>query len=90
VTSDELANVAISVTALAVEPGLRTVLRAATNEVTRETRALFPVGIAQDVERIAATALAASALERDVIGAFVYEGHSCVQHPDGSLAQFPA
>lgn len=90
VTSDELANIAVSVSALAVEPILRTVLRAGGNEVTRETQALFPVGVAQDVQRVAATALAATALGYDLEQAFVHDGRAYIVMPDGAIEPFPA
>jgi TrkA-N domain len=89
VTSDELANIAVSVSALAVEPRVRTVLRAGGNEVTRETQALFPVGVAQDVQRIAATSLAATALGHDLEQAFMHDGRAYIQLPDGSIEPFP-
>lgn len=90
VTSDEYANIAISVTALAVEPTLRTVLRAGTNDVTRETQALFPVGVPQDLQRIAAAALAATALGRKFVQAFEHGGVTYLHLPDGSVAPFPS
>lgn len=90
VTSDELANIAISVTAIAVQPRLRTVLRAGSNEVTRETQALFPVGVAQDLDRIAATALAATAVGHDLVHAFMHDGVPYVQLADGAIVRFPA
>jgi hypothetical protein len=89
VTSDERENIAVSVAALAVAPGVRTVLRAGSNEVTRETQALFPIGVAQDMQRIAATALAASALGRDVVQAFVHGGDTYVHLRGGAIERFP-
>jgi len=89
VTSDELVNVNIAVTALAVEPGLRTVLRAGSNEVTRETQALFPVGVAVDVVRVAAVALAGAALGDDNVRGFAAGDATWLLQPDGSLERFP-
>lgn len=89
VTSDELANISISVSALAVQPGLRTVLRAGSNEVTRETAALFPIGVAQDLDRVAATALAATAIGHELAHAFVHGGASYIETPTG-IERFPA
>jgi Trk K+ transport system NAD-binding subunit len=90
VTSDELANVAISVTALAVEPELRTVLRAGSNEVTRETQALFPVGLAVDVVRIASAALAGAALGDNHARGFCVGEETWLLQSDGTLGRFPA
>jgi voltage-gated potassium channel Kch len=89
VTSDELVNVSVSVAALAVEPSLRTVLRAGSNEVTRETQALFPVGVAVDVERIAAVALAGAALSDDHVRGFVAGDETWLLAADGNVRRFP-
>jgi len=88
VTSDELANISISVSALAVQPGLRTVLRAGSNEVTRETAALFPIGVAQDLDRVAAAALAATAIGHELAHAFVHGGRSYIETATG-IERFP-
>ena len=89
VTSDELVNVNVSVAALAVEPGLRTVLRAGSNEVTRETQALFPIGVAVDVVRIAAVALAGAALGDDFVRAFAVGDETWLLRADGTVGRFP-
>ncbi len=88
VTSDELVNVAISVAALAVQPGLPTVLRAGSNDVTRETAALFPIGVAQDLDRIAAAAIAATAIGHQLAHAFAHRGETWIETETG-LARFP-
>ncbi len=89
VTSDELVNVAISVAALAVQPGLPTVLRAGSNDVTRETAALFPIGVAQDLDRIAAAAIAATAIGHELAHAFAHRGETWIETSTG-LERFPA
>jgi voltage-gated potassium channel Kch len=88
VTSDELANISISVAALGVQPGLRTILRAGSNEVTRETAALFPIGVAQDLDRVAAAAVAATAIGHELAHAFVHRGETYIETPDG-IDRFP-
>lgn len=88
VTSDELANISISVAALAVEPALRTILRAGSNEVTRETAALFPIGLAQDLDRVAAAAVAATAIGHELAHAFVHRGETYIETP-GGIEPFP-
>lgn len=91
VTSDELANISISVAALAVEPRLRTILRAGSNEVTRETAALFPIGVAQDLDRVAAAALAATAIGHELAHAFVHRGETYIETVGGDgIERFPA
>jgi len=89
VTSDELANIAISVSALAVQPGLRTILRAGSNEVTRETAALFPIGIAQDLDRVAAAAVAATAVGHELAHAFLHRGETFIETAGGGIERFP-
>ncbi|HEY4278187.1 MAG TPA: NAD-binding protein [Conexibacter sp.] len=89
VTSDELANITISVSALAVQPGLRTVLRAGSNEVTRETAALFPIGIAQDLDRVAAAAVAATAVGHQLAHAFLHRGETYIETAGGGIERFP-
>lgn len=89
VTSDELVNVAISVAALAVQPGLQTVLRAGSNDITRETAALFPIGVAQDLDLIAAAAIAATAIGHELAHAFAHRGETWIETAAG-LERFPA
>jgi hypothetical protein len=89
VTSEELVNVTVSVTALAVDPTLRTVLRSGSNEVTRETQALFPIGVAKDLVRVAATALAAAALQQEHVHAFSIEDRTWVLTERAGLRKFP-
>jgi Trk K+ transport system NAD-binding subunit len=89
VTSDELANIAVSVTALAVAPRLCTVLRAGSNDVVRETQALFPIGVAQDLERIAAAALAGEAMGYDARQAFLDGDATYLELASGAIVPFP-
>lgn len=89
VSSDEVTNIAVSLTALAVHPRLRTVLRAGGNDVTRETQALFPVGAARDLPAIAGAALASTALGRRVAVAFAADNQTFVQLDDGTMLQTP-
>lgn len=86
VSSDEVTNIAVSLTALAVAPGLRTVLRAGGNDVTRETQALFPVGAALDLPAIAGAALASTALGHGVAVAFAVDNQTFVQLDDGRIS----
>jgi hypothetical protein len=59
VTSDDHVNVAVCVSALALRDDLRVVLRAGDDDAVTETRALFPIGVVRDVNRLAAAELAA-------------------------------
>jgi voltage-gated potassium channel Kch len=58
VTSDDHVNVAVSVAALALRDDLRVVLRAGDDAAVTETRALFPIGVVRDVNRLAGHELA--------------------------------
>jgi len=62
VTSDDHINIAVSVAALAANEELRVVLRAGDDDAVTETRALFPIGVARDVNRITAAHFADLAL----------------------------
>ncbi|HET6508007.1 MAG TPA: NAD(P)-binding protein [Baekduia sp.] len=53
VTSDDHVNVAVSVAALGLRDDLRVVLRAGDDDAVTETRALFPIGVVRDVNRLA-------------------------------------
>lgn len=62
VTSDEIENISVAVTALAVREDLPTLVRAGSGDVMDETRALFSIGVVRDVYLIGGTLLAAAAL----------------------------
>ena len=53
--SDDLDNVAVAVTANAVAPATRVVLRAGEHEAIAETRSLLPLGTTRDVTALGAT-----------------------------------
>lgn len=61
VTSEDLTNIAACVAARALAPQLRIVLRAGDGDVTAESQALFRLGTACDVLRLAGAVLAAAA-----------------------------
>jgi Trk K+ transport system NAD-binding subunit len=89
VTSEQLTNVAVAVAALAVEPDVRIVLRAGHDEVIRESRSLFHIGLVRDATELAATVLAATAVGKDVDHAFVYDDRTYVRLADGRIERFP-
>ncbi len=62
VTSDDHVNIAVSVAALAARTDLRVILRAGDDDAVTETRALFPIGVVRDVNRLAAVRFADLAL----------------------------
>ncbi len=88
VTSDEVENIAIVVSAHGEHPPLRTLLRAGRGEVRNETRALLGLGIVRDVYRIGGTVLAAAALGSDASEAFLHERTVYLVGPDGHIEPF--
>jgi voltage-gated potassium channel Kch len=86
VTSDEIENIAIVVTAHGQHEQLRTLLRAGRGEIRNETRALLKRGVVRDVYRIGGTLLAAAALGSDACEAFVHELYLVT--PDGRIEPF--
>jgi voltage-gated potassium channel Kch len=88
VTSDEIENIAIVVTAHGEHEQLRTLLRAGRGEVRNETRALLKLGVVRDVYRIGGTLLAAAALGSDACEAFVHEQIVYLVTPDGRIEPF--
>jgi voltage-gated potassium channel Kch len=90
VTSQEVENISIAVAALGMQEDLRTILRAGRGEVINETRALFSIGVVQDVHRIGGTLLAAAALGSDATEAFLHEQTVYLITPDGRIEPFEA
>jgi hypothetical protein len=62
VASDGLENIAVAVTARAIVPDLRIVLRAGGDDITAESQSLFRIGTVCDVARIAGPFVAARLL----------------------------
>lgn len=85
VTSDEIANIAIVVSAHGRHEQLRTLLRAGSGDVRAETRALLKLGVVRDVYRIGGTLLAAAALGSDACEAFVHDQVVHLIRPDGQI-----
>ena len=88
VTSDELENIGVAVTAHGIRDGLAIALRAGDGDATTEVRSLFQIGIVRDVYRIAGTALAAVALGYDAEEAFPYEGTLYLVNAAGDIEPF--
>lgn len=90
VTSHEVENISIAVTARGMTPELRTVLHAGRGEVINETRSLFHIGVIRDVYRIGGTVLAAAALGSDANEGFLHEQTSYLLTPDQEIKHFEA
>jgi TrkA-N domain len=88
VTSDEIENIAIVVSAHGECEELRTLLRAGRGEALNETRALLKLGVVRDVYRIGGTLLAAAALGSDACEAFMHEQTVYLVAPDQRIEPF--
>lgn len=88
VTSDEIENIAIVVSAHGECEQLRTLLRAGRGEALSETRALLKLGLVRDVYRIGGTLLAAAALGSDACEAFLHEQTVYLVAADGRIEPF--
>lgn len=88
VTSDEIENIAIVVSALACRDDLRTLFRAGRGEMMSETRALLKLGVVRDVDRIGGTLIAAMALGSPAREAFLHEKVVYLVSPDGRIEPF--
>ena len=88
VTSDEIENIAIVVSALACRENLRTVLRAGRGEMMSETRSLLKLGVVRDVYRIGGTLIAAMALGSPAREAFLHDKVVYLVSADGRIEPF--
>jgi hypothetical protein len=89
VTDDDLENLSIAMTAHAVAPDVRVVLRAGDGRVANETRSLFRIGLVRDVHRIAAVLLAARATGSPATRVVCREDGAHLLYPDGHLEAAP-
>lgn len=85
VTSDDLENISIAMTARGIRSDIRTVLRVGDGDVANETRSLLALGIVRDVHRIAATLLAAKILGGDAESVVCIGDDAHLRFPDGRL-----
>ncbi|GAA2806235.1 NAD-binding protein [Saccharopolyspora taberi] len=91
VSSDGLENIAVAVSARAIAPHQRIVLRAGGDDVTNESRSLFRIGAVCDVTRITGPFVAARLLDVDLLSVFAIEDRTCALFADGlvhDLAQW--
>lgn len=88
VTSDEIENIAIVVSALTCRDDLRTLLRAGRGEMMSETRALLKLGVVRDVDRIGGTLIAAMALGSPAREAFLHDKVVYLVSADGRIEPF--
>jgi voltage-gated potassium channel Kch len=88
VTSDEIENIAIVVSALTCRGDLRTLLRAGRGEMMSETRSLLKLGVVRDVYRIGGTLIAAMALGSPAREAFLHDKVVYLVSADGRIEPF--
>lgn len=85
VTDDDLENISIGMSALAVEADARLVLRVGDGRLANETRALFRLGVVRDVHRIAAAFIAAQATGTPVEAMICHDDKAHLVHEDGRV-----
>jgi len=85
VTSDDLENISVAMTARGIHGDIRTVLRVGDGNVANETRSLLALGLVRDVHRLAATLLAAQILGGDADSVVCIGDDAHLRFPDGRL-----
>lgn len=85
VTSDDLENISVAMTARGIEEGIRVVLRVGDGDVANETRSLLALGLIRDVNRIAAVLIAATALGEEAETVVCLGDDAHLRFPDGRL-----
>ncbi len=89
VGSDELDNVAVAVTARAVSPSLRVVLRAGNHDAIAETQSLFRIGTVCDVTGLTACYVVHSLIDRAPSAVFSQESGVVVVDDVGLRSREP-
>lgn len=87
VTDDDLANLSIGMSALAVDEDVRLVLRVGDGRLANETRALFQLGIVRDVHRVAAAFIAARAIGKPAETVICHDDRAHLVHGDGTVEE---
>ena len=85
VTADDLDNISVAMTSRGIAPDLRTVIRVGDGNVANETRSLLALGLVRDVNRIAATFIAAKLLGDDPESVVCIDDAAHLRFPDGRL-----
>jgi len=85
VTSDDLENISVAMTARGVQDDIRVVMRVGDGDVANETRSLLALGLVRDVHRIAAGLLAAMALGGEAESVVCLADDAHLRFPDGRL-----
>ena len=85
VTSEDLENISVAMTARGIHGDIRTILRVGDGNVANETRSLLALGIVRDVHRLAASLLAAQILGGDADSVVCIGDDAHLRFPDGRL-----
>jgi hypothetical protein len=85
VTSDDLENISVAMTARGIHEDIRTVLRVGDGQVANETRSLLALGLVRDVHRLAASLLAVKILGGDADSVVCIGDDAHLRYPDGRL-----
>ena len=85
VTSDDLENIRVAMTARGIHADIRTVLRVGDGDVANETRSLLALGIIRDVHRLAAALIAAQILGGGAESVVCIGDDTHLRFPDGRL-----
>ena len=85
VTSDDLDNISVAMTARGIHSDVRTVLRVGDGNIANETRSLLALGLVRDVNRLAAAMIAANVLDEDAESVVCVGDGAHLRYPDGRL-----
>ena len=87
VTSDDLENISVAMTARGIEEDIRVVLRVGDGDVANETRSLLALGLIRDVHRIAAVLIASMTLGEEAESVVCLGDDAHLRFPDGRLEE---
>jgi len=87
VTSDDLENISVAMTARGIEDDIRVVLRVGDGDVANETRSLLALGLIRDVHRIAAVLIASMTLGDEAESVVCLGDDAHLRFPDGRLEE---
>ena len=85
VTANDLDNISVAMTARGIEPDIRTVIRVGDGNIANETRSLLALGLVRDVNRLAATFIAAKLTGDDPESIVCIDDGAHLRFPDGRL-----
>jgi hypothetical protein len=87
VTDNDVENLSIGMSVLALEEDARLVLRVGDGRLANETRSLFKIGLVRDVHRVAASLIAAQAVGSKATGVLCHEDRTLLVDEDGTVEE---